>query len=63
MVTSLETNQEFSLVKKLINGIPQEELEALLKDFKKRLSQKFRSQEERGFDTAWLQTLQLFLQD
>jgi hypothetical protein len=63
MIASLESGQEFSLMKRLIDGVPREELETLLKDFKRRVNQSFRPPGERGFDTAWFEVLQLFLQE
>jgi hypothetical protein len=63
MIASLESGQEFSLMKRLINGVSRDELETLLKDFKRRMNQSFRPSEERGFDAAWSEALQLFLQE
>ena len=63
MVASLEDNQEFSLMKKIVNGNFKEELNLLAKDFKKRMNQKFRPEEERGFDSAWFEVIQKFIEE
>lgn len=62
MIASLESNQSFSLMKKILDGTPQEEVQQIYKDFKKRAEQRFRPALERGFDTAWAMILQHFLQ-
>jgi len=63
MIASIEGNQEFSLVKKILNGDSKEELSSIAKDFKRRMNQKFRPEEERGFDSAWFEVIQKFIEE
>lgn len=63
MITSIEENQELSLMKKILNGSSKEELSSIAKDFKKRINQRFRPEEERGFDSAWFEVIQRFVEE
>ena len=61
MVAALEAGTEQAVIKKLVNGgYGKERVEELIKEAKRRLSQKFRHKDERGFDTAWVEVIQGF---
>lgn len=60
MVSALETGEELSVIKKVLNGgYKQEQINELIRDMKARLSLKFIPNDERGFSTAWIEVLQL----
>ncbi len=61
MESALETGAELSLIKRLVDGgYEGEQLAALLRETRARLSLKFRPKDEEGFDTAWVDVLQEF---
>jgi hypothetical protein len=61
MLSALESSQELSVIQKLVIGSPaKEEIEKLMREFRKQLSLKFKPKDERGFNTAWLEFLQYF---
>jgi hypothetical protein len=61
MLAALESSQELSVIQKLVSGSPnRDEIEGLMREFKKQLSLKFKPGDERGFNTAWLEFLQCF---
>lgn len=61
MLSAIQTSQELSVIKRLVEGKPENgELEKLRREIKSRSSLKFRPDDEKGFDTAWLDFLESF---
>lgn len=61
MVAALEAGANQSAIKKLVSGeYGKERIEELVKEAKGRVSRKFRPQDERGFDTVWIEVIEGF---
>ena len=64
MVAALEIGGELPVVKRVVNGeYKQGQIEGLIKSTRERLSRKFIPKDEQGFDTAWIEVLQEFLDE
>lgn len=63
MLAALETGDELTVVRRIVEGrYSPESMRELMKQMRDRISQPFRSAEERGFDSAWVQVLQILLE-
>lgn len=63
MLAALETGDELAVVRRIVDGrYPPEKMRELMEQMQGRVSQPFRSAEERGFDSAWVQVLQILLE-
>lgn len=61
MVAALESGDELSLLRQMINGrYPDEKIEELTEEMRVRASQDFRPEDERGYHAAWIEILQAF---
>lgn len=63
MTAALEAGDELTVIRRIINGgYTQQSIQELLNQAKARISDSFRPKDERGFNTAWVDVLQIFLQ-
>jgi hypothetical protein len=63
MVAALEAGDELTVMRRIVEGrYPPENMRELMEQMRSRISQPFRSDEERGFDSAWVQVLQILLE-
>jgi hypothetical protein len=62
MVTALESGDELTIIRRIIDGKhSRENINRLVQDMQARISQVFRPKDEQGFNTAWMEVLQMFL--
>jgi hypothetical protein len=62
IVAAIEAGDELTVIKRIINGgYTHQHIRELLDRAKARLSDAFRPEDERGFDTAWADVLQIFM--
>ncbi len=58
MISALESSSELSTINKVLDkNYKSEQVSQIVKETKGRLSQKFRQNDEKGFDTAWIDVL------
>ncbi|NMC59475.1 MAG: hypothetical protein GYA51_08865 [Candidatus Methanofastidiosa archaeon] len=63
IVTSVEKNDTDSIICRILtNAIDKRDLKKLLLESTKRVSQEFITDEEKGYETAWIDTLTLFVE-
>lgn len=63
MIAALEAGDELTVIRRIVNGgYTQQGIQELLNQAKARLSDAFRPKDERGFNTAWVDVLQIFSQ-
>ncbi len=62
MLAALEAGDELTVVRRIVEGrYSPENMRELMEQMRDRISQPFRSAEERGFDSAWAQVLLILL--
>ncbi|HPA49722.1 MAG TPA: hypothetical protein PLO36_06285 [Methanofastidiosum sp.] len=63
MVTSIEKNDRDSIITKIISKeVDKRDLKKLLLESTKRVSSHFITEEEKGYETAWIDALNLFVE-
>lgn len=63
MIAALETGDELTVIRRIINGgYTRQDIQELLNQANARLSNAFRPKDEQGFNTAWVDVLQIFSQ-
>ena len=63
MIATLETGDELTVIRRIINlGYTRQDIQELLNQANARLSNTFRPKDEQGFNTAWVDVLQIFSQ-
>jgi hypothetical protein len=63
MIAALEAGDELTVIRRIVNGgYTQQGIQELLKQTKAKLAGTFRPKDERGFNTAWVDVLQIFSQ-
>lgn len=63
IVTSIEKNDRDSIIYKIVSKeIDKRDLKKLLLESTKKTSDIFRTEEERGFETAWVDILSIYVQ-
>jgi hypothetical protein len=61
MLSAVESGDELAVISKMLNGkMSGESAQHLMRQIKERVSQPFRPKDELGFNTAWVEALQLF---
>jgi hypothetical protein len=61
MVSAIESGDELAVISKMLNGkISEEGVQKMMQQIQERVSQPFRPKDELGFNTAWMEALQLF---
>jgi len=62
MVSAVESGDDLTLLKQIANSPkPREKIEQYLAEMQTRVSQDFRPREEIGYNTAWVEVLQAFI--
>ena len=62
MVTALEAGDELTVIRRIVTAkYSREDISRFVQDAQVRISQVFRPKDEQGFDTAWMEVLQMFL--
>jgi len=64
MIVALEAGDELTVIRRIVNGgYARQHIQELLNQANARLSEAFRPNDERGFDTAWVDVLKIFLSE
>lgn len=62
IVAAIEAGDELMVIRRILEGrYPRENIQELIKQMNDRLSNAFRPKDERGFNTAWVDVLQIIL--
>lgn len=63
MVAALETGDELTLIRRIVDGkCLRENIQELIRQMRDKTSQEFRPEDERGFSKAWMDVLQILLE-
>jgi len=64
IIAALEAGDELTVIRRIVNGgYARQQIQELHNQVNARLSDAFRPKDERGFDTAWVDVLKIFLSE